>query len=116
MGGWVGGWERRAYHVVELGVPEFVGNALLDVPMAINLVFVREEEVAVHLVDKHLKADAGVDGMGPRHHIHQPHQGVLVRLVLRVEDVDERGALPEHYLFAQGFPPPQHVAPEGEVA
>lgn len=50
---------------------------LLDVAVAVDLVLVREEEVAVHLVDEHLEADGGVHGVRPYHHLHQAGEGVL---------------------------------------
>ena len=50
---------------------------LLDVAVAVHLVLVREEEVAVDLVDEHLEADARVHGVRAGHHLHQAREGVL---------------------------------------
>lgn len=64
-----------------------------------DLVVIRQEEVAVHLVDEHLEEDVRVVPVRTRDSVVQSRQSLRIRLVLRVNDEHNGAAVAEDHLL-----------------
>jgi len=66
--------------LLQAGIGQVVVGPLVDVPLGLDLVVVRQ---AVHLVDEHLEVDVRVDLVGPGHRQVKPAQRLDVVILQR---------------------------------
>lgn len=64
-----------------------------------DLVVIREEQIAIDLVDEHLEEDVRVVAVRTRHGVVQPGERLGVRLVLRVDHKHDRAAVAKDHLL-----------------